>query len=114
MTNAPGTPAPSPNRMSTGIIPSIPVSGAAAAITKNTICHIPMAFFRSSGGDPVMHHARPPTDFYHCYSRHFVDNLRQRPRRRGFPGPLTGPLQRTVGDSKHAAVHTLAIHALHD
>ena len=29
-----------------------------------------------------------PRNFYHCYSRHFVDNLRQRPRRRGFPEPL--------------------------
>jgi hypothetical protein len=33
----------------------MPVSGAAAAITKNTICHIPMAFFFSVGAEAANH-----------------------------------------------------------
>jgi hypothetical protein len=33
----------------------MPVSGAAAAITKNTICHIPIAFFFSAGEEAGTH-----------------------------------------------------------
>jgi hypothetical protein len=33
----------------------MPVNGAAAAITKNTICHIPMAFFFSAGAEAATH-----------------------------------------------------------
>jgi hypothetical protein len=70
------------------MIPSMPVNGAAAAITKNTICHIPIEFFLSSGRGTcpscarVLPHPGPIDNFCHCYRCHFVDKLRQRPSRR--------------------------------
>ena len=75
---------------------------------KHNLPHPDRIFLGAPGADAVIvTHALilAPLDFCHCYSRHFVDNLRQRPRRRGFLGPLTGPLQQTAGDSRHAAVH---------
>ena len=43
-----GTPGPLPSMKAAGVTPTTAVKGAAAAITKNTICGTPSAFLRKA------------------------------------------------------------------